>query len=827
MNDFYTNVYCKKNIMLVRGYLDGKRYKQVTKYKPYLFLPTKNESKFKNLNGDYVDKKQFESVSEARNFVRTYSEIENFSIYGLDKFVYTYIYDNYPKEIKYDVNLIKSWNIDIETDSSDGFADIQLANKPITLIGIKIKDKKIIFGHLDDYRSTDENVEYIKCVHEKDMLMQFLDFWDDEENGPDVVTGWNIENYDIPYLVNRITNLLGEEAVKRLSPWRILNQKTFESRGKEILTYTPVGIAVLDYYLLYKKFTYVNQESYSLDHIAFVEVKKRKLDYSEYESLDALCKNNYTKFVDYNIADLDRVSDIDEKNKFIELVYAIAYDAKINFVDALTSVLLWDIICHNYLLDRNIVIPSFKIKPFIDIPGGFVKDPQVGMHNWVVSFDVQSEYPHAIMMFNISPETLIGINTWDNNKIEGFIYSDETFENETFIQAGNGARFRKDKVGFLPELMRLQFQLRLNYKNKMLQLKKESETNDSKELKNEISKYDNLQKAKKIQLNSLYGSLANIYCRYYDWRLASAITLSSQLCIRYIEKHINEYFNNLLKTQNVDYIIAIDTDSCYVNFDPLIKKMGLTEKDKIVEFIDSICQEKIQPYITKCFEKLAKRVNTKNEMYMKREAISDKAVWKAKKMYIMNVLNNEGVNYKEPEIKIMGMEAVRSSTPQACRDAIKDVMKIILNKDEITLQKYIIEFRNKFKSLPFEDIAFPRGVNGIEKYHDSTNIFKSATPIHVRASLIYNNLIDKMKLKNKFPIIFNKDKIKFCYLILPNPCNSNVIAAPKILPKQFGIEKYIDYDTQFDKTFLEPIKAMIQPIGWSVEKTNNLEEFFN
>lgn len=343
-----------------------------------------------------------------------------------------------------------------------------------------------------------------------------------------------------------------------------------------------------------------------------------------------------------------------------------------------------------------------------------------------------------------------------------------------------------------------------------------------------VSQYDNAQKAKKVQLNSLYGSLANAHFRFYDWRLASAITLSGQLSVQWVEKHLNMYFNKLLGTNDIDYIIAVDTDSCYVCLEPLLNQIGIEGKttEQVVNLIDKLCKKQIQPVIDKFYEQLATNVNAmRNAMHMKREAIADKAIWKAKKRYIMNVWDSEGVRFAEPYLKMMGNEAIRSSSPAACKEAIKQAIKLIMDTDNDTVIKYIAEFRKKFYGLSFEEVAKPSGVNGIIEYADRATLFKKGTPIHVRASLVYNHHLRDKQLTNH-PAIYDGDKIKYCYLRMPNPVRSNVIAAPRMLPKEFGLEPFIDYKLQFEKTFLEPIKSILDSIGWTTEKVNTLERFF-
>ena len=357
-----------------------------------------------------------------------------------------------------------------------------------------------------------------------------------------------------------------------------------------------------------------------------------------------------------------------------------------------------------------------------------------------------------------------------------------------------------------------------------------------KQLEKDISKYKNLQLAKKVQLNSAYGALGNQYFRFFDVRMAESITLSGQLSIRWIEARMNEYLNKLLKTEDEDYVIASDTDSLYITFDRLVKQVfakgdGVQnlDTDRVVKFLDDVAQKKIEPFIDQSYQNLADLMNAYDQkMFMKREAIADKGIWTAKKRYALNVYDNEGVRYTEPKLKVMGLEIVKSSTPQSCRDALKGAVKLIMGSDEATVQKYIADFKEKFRTLPFEEVAFPRGVTDLTKYTTNGDEleFMKSTPIHVRGSLLYNHLLKQHKLEKRYESIKDGEKIKFCYLRTPNPVRQNVLSIMSSLPKEFGLNQYIDYDTQFDKAFLEPISAILSAIGWKAEKTATLEAFF-
>jgi len=305
--------------------------------------------------------------------------------------------------------------------------------------------------------------------------------------------------------------------------------------------------------------------------------------------------------------------------------------------------------------------------------------------------------------------------------------------------------------------------------------------------------------------------------------------MSGQLSVRWIGNKMNEYLNRILKTKNFDYLIASDTDSIYVDMEGLVNKVGITDELQIVKMLDEFCEQKIQPMINKSYEELASYMNAyKQKMFMKRETIASKGIWRGKKMYILNAWNIEGVQFSEPQVKVSGIESVRSSTPKASRVNIKKALEIIMNKDEKTTQAFIAEFKDNFRNLPFEDIAFPRGVKGLDKYASKVDgeVYIKGTPIHVKGALLYNNLIkNNEELSNKYPLIGENDKIKFAYLRMPNIIEDTVISVPESLPDEFDLQKYVDYDMQFQKTFLDPITSILDVIGWQAERQLTLEDY--
>jgi len=397
----------------------------------------------------------------------------------------------------------------------------------------------------------------------------------------------------------------------------------------------------------------------------------------------------------------------------------------------------------------------------------------------------------------------------------------------------NGQFFRTDKRGFMPSMLDEMYEDRKKFKKMMLKAKQEYENESDPDKKKEIDKlvarYDNLQLAKKVSLNSAYGAMGSQYFRFYDLRMALGVTSAGQLSIRWIENKINTYMNRILSTYGKDYVIASDTDSIYLNLGPLVD--NIIEKDfkveKVISIMDKICEDKIQPYIDESFKELAEYTHAyEQKMQMKREGLSNKGIWTAKKRYILNVYNNEGVQYNEPDMKVMGLEMIKSSTPSAIREKMKEVIGIIVKGTEKDVQKFIADFRVDFKKLPPEEISFPRSVNGLRQYSDTSTIYKKGTPIHVKGALLYNHYIKKQQLDKKYQLIQEGEKLKFTYLKQPNTMGETVISYPSRLPTELGLNNYIDYDMQFDKAFLEPIKIIIECIGWSTEKTSTLEALF-
>ena len=836
--DFYTNVCRSRDKILVQGYAGGKKQKIAVSYRPKHFIPSKKgQTPYKSLDGRPLEVVELNSMGGARKFREKYEGVEGFEIHGYDRYVYTYISDKFQGDIQWDFNKVKIATLDIECECEDGFPEPMLASEKVNAISIKPFNKETVVFGIGPWDHNRTDVIYINCKNEFDLLQKFIKYWRTEWF--DIITGWNVNSFDITYLCNRIDRLMGENEHTKLSPWGQSNVREFTTQGyQKQQVFDLLGVNIIDYLEMYRKKTFVNQESYKLDHIAQVELGKGKLDYSEYGSLHTLYKQDYAKFLEYNVRDVVLVEELDNKLGFMELVMSQAYTAKCNYSDTFGMVKYWETIIYNFLKDQGIQTPPQRLKTGNDknkpIAGAYVKEPLVGGHNWVMSFDLNSLYPHIIMQYNISPEKLVRGNRQDVS-IERLLdkQCDLSYCKQTdTCVAPNGVLFSRDKQGMFPELMETFYEERKEWKKKMIEYQKEKEkTKDVKrlrELDTLIKRAYNNQQVRKIALNSAYGAMANQYFAFFSIDLAEAITMSGQLIIKWAEKTVNGYLNDLLKTENEDYVVAMDTDSVYITMDKFVNQIFPedTPKEKVIDFL-SKAESKIEEALAEGFKDLADYTNAfQQKMEMGREVIADRGIWTAKKRYILNVHDNEGVRLAQPKLKMMGIETAKSSTPQWVRDKLATALEVVMRGTEQELWEFVETARKDFRNLPPEEVAFPRGCKGLIQYQCPTNIYSKGTPIHVRGSLLYNHLLKSKNLDMRYEMIKNGEKVHFAYLTMPNPINENVISFTSVLPREFDLHRFIDYDMQFEKSFVEPLKAIVQLINWNVEPVASLDSFF-
>jgi DNA polymerase elongation subunit (family B) len=861
---YYTNVARSGNFLLVREVRNGNRRKFKVKYNPTLYVPTRKATDMKATDGTPVEAISPGTMSECREFIDRYKDVQNFKVFGNTAYEYAFIQEEYPGPIEYSMSDLVISNLDIEVASRYGFPEPEEANEEVTAITVKNSKDGIytVFACGVFINKTPESVRFVQCEDEIDLLQRFLDFWQVLE--PDIITGWNLRTFDIPYLVNRITKILSEDDARRLSPWRQIRESTVNIFNKSIQVYDLVGTALLDYLMIYRKNVLQPRESYRLDYIAQVELDERKVDYGEYSGLQELYEKDFQKFVEYNIHDVRLVDRIDAKKRLIELQLIVAYHTKVNYVDVLSQVRAWDMHITNHLLEKNMVVPmkkhSDKSEQYV---GAYVMKPIPGMYEWVVSFDVTSLYPSIMRTLNMGIENKLALEDLtpamrkyqnhinanllmanDEGKdtvnidavIDGVtdeLHADLIAHNVTL--AANGQFYRRDPKSFYSVLIEALFDARLAYKKKAKDAEKERSTCTDParcaELDLEIANYDLKQSATKIQLNSLYGAMGNEHFRHFDVKNAEAVTTTGQFIIQMIAQGLNAYLDKRMKTNGYRWVIYSDTDSVYVSLKTVVDRYHPhgTLEDK-VNFVDKLCKEALQKEIERLFDLLITKYLNGAGPYLKmaREVIGDKAIWTSKKRYLINVRDKEGIRKPgcAPSLKSMGVEISKSTVPKFCREAMKKAVAIVMEQDQETLYAFVEETRQKFMSLPVDEMALPKSVNGLEKYSCEKNLYVSGAQAHTKGALLFNHLIDRFELGSKIQKIRDGDKIKFVYLTVPNRYNVNAMSFGSGVPPEFRLDEIINWEMMWEKTFMEPLDLILKAIKWKSEKTASLDDLF-
>jgi DNA polymerase elongation subunit (family B) len=827
-NKFYTSVAQHGDRILVREIVDGQERRREVDWSPSLFVKCKpNEVEYTSLFGDNTKRVTFDTIGDARDFVKKYEDVDGFEIYGQQNWVLQYIHQYELGEPVF--SEISVTSIDIETEVPEsGFPKPSKAEARVVLITCASRFKKPVTFGIKPYDGDDTDYRY--CEDESTLFREFLSWW--ETHCPAIATGWNIEGFDLPYLAVRIDKILGKSQVNRLSPWGVVRVSP-DRRDPDLIDVQILGVAVLDYLALMKKYTYGSRPSWSLGAVAAEEIGQTKLDHSEYASFNEFMEKDWPKFVQYNVIDAVLPLRIDDKMKLMDTALTVAYIAKINYQDGYSPVKTWDAIIHNALMDKGIVVPQRKSSGMSldSIEGGFVKTPIPGFKKHITAFDATSLYPSIMMTLNLSPETYLGLV---DSSVDLCLNGVWPNVQDGVAVGANGAMYSKKKRGIIPELVEGLMTLRRTSKNEMLKLKQELEKTGDKSLDFKIAALDNKQMAAKILANALYGAIANAGFRFFNPDIAESITTTGQLYIRSIDKQLPVLMAETFKIPVKDYVCYADTDSVYVSYEEIINKYFSNETDvhKLISIMEKTAKSKIQPLISRVTEEVSSKLSVYDDkISFKLEIAADKAVFVAKKKYVCRVYSSEGVAYAKPKTKVMGLEMIRSSTPMWVRNKLEEVFDLVFSTDEQTLQAFIKKSKDEFLTLPPEDIARPTGVNGLDKSEDSRNIYDRgrSVPIHVRASLLYNHYLKKHGLQTRYHSILEGDKIKYVYLKMPNPIKENVIAWPvdEQLPSEFGLHKYVDYQTQFDKTFLAAVQIVLTAIKWNAEHQSSLDEFFN
>lgn len=833
---FYTSVDVYGSSILVREVRDGIRSNRKEQWRPTLYMRDqgKEDSGLRSLYGDRVKPIQPGTIRDCKDFAKQYENVSGFDIFGQLNYQLQYMSQYAMGD--WDFKQVKCLGIDIEckVPPGGGFPKPENALGEINLITLQDVHTKrcYTFGTLEKPEKCDYT-NYTYCIDEANLLKMFLAFW--EQNMPDVVTGWNSNGFDLPYIINRIKKVLGEDYVKKLSPWGMVDCEMKEYKGKMELKFRITGVQCLDYMLLMKKFTYGGRESWSLGAVASEELDETKRA-NPGKTFEDFYTNYPDLFIDYNVQDTKLVTKMDEKMQLLQMALTIAYMARVNFEDVYSPVKLWDNIIHNMLIAEGVVVPQRKHTGLGGdaIVGAYVKDPKPGMYYDVGSIDATSLYPSLMLTLNLSPETYLG---QAYSTIEMCLDGNYVNKDPNVSMGANGSLFDKTKLGVIPRLIVDYMTRRKTTKKEMLGLEQEAENfkkagdyKSAEALKNKIASLNNLQMAIKILMNSLYGAMANKGFRFFNSDVAESITSTGQLYLRSIEKQIDEDLAAVFKIAKTTMMVYADTDSVYFSLKDVIDKYapGASELQRI-NMIEKLTLDKIVPAVNKITEQVSRDINAySHKIIFKNEIAADKVIWLGKKMYVCRVHSSEGVRYAKPKYKTMGISLVRSSTPKVVQDSLRNSLDTIFTKGESDTQQYIQTTRTDFMKFTPEEVAFPRGVSNVGEYSSSANIYRERTPIHCRAALLHNHLIDKLGLGNVYEKIKDGDKLKFIYLRSPNPIHENVIgwSADGKLPEEFGLHKYIDWELQFEKTFKDAIENIIEPIGWSTEPRATLDEFF-
>lgn len=826
-------------------------------YKPTLFTSSDDPNSEWTSIFDYPLKPiKFDSMKAAKDFANQYKSIDQFVLEGNSNYGNQFIIELFDgKQPDYVAQNIKRNLTDIEVDAPV-FPDPEIADWPVTAICCYNSTEDVFYSvalrnessgpdwEWDQSKSPEEiqelTVKFKAFDTERDLLQWFLDHCEAEQY--DIISGWNSEGFDIPYLINRCTKLFNDKYVRsKLSPFGQIEQFTkTNSYGNEFTKFEIVGLPHLDYLELYKKFTYTPRESYKLDFIAQEELGTKKLSYEESGSLENLYRDSLQNYVDYNIQDVNLMRLLEKKLALFDIVFALTYYGMSNYEDTLGTVKYWEQLIAKYLYTQN-KVPLFNRKSggSRDFEGAYVREPVKGFHNWVFSLDLNSLYPHIIQQLNLGVETLIDPDHLPDeiNQLKDTVTFDQILNKTADLSvlkeydlsmSPSYAYYSKDKMSFLSALMRELYAQRKVFKKEMLAAEQKKVDSSSPEEKRKWesreSAMNNMQLAMKICLNSLYGALGQKSFLYYKVDNAEAITKFGQLINRWTCTRLETFFQTLFDTPDQTYWVYSDTDSGYFSIDSLVKSLPSTYDTKqIVDSIDDFVESIVQPKIDQICQELCDYMNNyEQRMLWSREIISDRAAWVGKKKYVMHVLNNEGVNFiGKNKYKIMGMESVKSSTPAWARGKLTELYKNALQYDESMIHGFIEETRAYYDQLSVSEIAIPRGTNDIEKYVDQQGMPAKGCPKHVRAAIVHNNFLDTYGLK-RIPKIRSGDKIKFVELKLPNPFQSPVVGYVDYPPKEMELDKYVDRDLIFEAAFEKPAKIFLDAVEWNLEETNTL-----
>lgn len=839
--DYYTSVNATYGKILYRGYHvddDGVRKRVSSKldFSPTLYVDSNDEkSEFKSLYGKPLQAKKFATMPDARSFIKEYSNVMDIYGYSANRAEYEFISRAFPNVMSVLLEDLTVIGFDIETkvgvNGPPGVPDPYKALEEITHIAFQDHKTGKVVSYTTAKISLDDesDVEYVNFSNEKELLFAIIKFIEHED--PDIIYGFYSDFFDVPYIINRIRNVLGVKAMTRLSPFGIVEEREYEVNNKVLVEYTIVGRTLLDTQAMYKKFVLTKREAYSLDALAKVELGVGKLEnpcstFKEFSE----SPEHINTFAKYNVIDTKRLTELDKKCGLLDLAVSLTYLMKCNFDDVFSPVRYWECYIMSILQNENTFVSVVnQSNGSREIPGAYVEEPVPGFYDWVVSIDATALYPSIMKCMNLSPETLIGV--LPGVDVAGFLsgktYTDFGCDSDLSL-AANGAMFHKKFVGIVPRLVDNVLIGRRIAKNEMLRLKQLYIDTKDPQYKKQADLQNILQGALKVAANSFYGVFLQKGFMFYDPRIGEAITLTGQYIIMLVGDHCNKRFNEFFKTEDVKYTIYRDTDSCFFTLGNVVKKYWPNATDlQIVDALDKLVENNLRKFIDEATDEIASSQNHYiKTIFFKRENICSGGFWMAKKKYALKVYDSEGVRYPEGDYKIMGIEVVRSSTPAIAREALKQCVIHVIDKDIDKVRNDVKIAHQQFLTVPVEEIAFPRGANNLSTYSSADSIYTKGTPIAVRASLMHNHFVQKLSIEDKYEPIQEGAKIRFIYLKEPNHLKENIIAFTEILPPEFGLHKYVDRELQFEKVFMAPLVNIMKAVGWELEPKQSLDEFF-
>lgn len=823
----------------------GKRISYDTTFEPYIYLETNKESDITSIFDTKLKKKKFKNQAERSRYLKDNSIIRVFENLNVQQ---QFLIDNFWEKNEsedFTKHPLKVLFIDIETYSPDTFPSPSNPEHPVNVITAYDSLKKHFFTWgLKDYVAKQTNTTYYACKTEKELFEKFLSYF--ESDYPDILSGWNSEFFDIPYIINRITKILGEDDTKRLSPVGNLRPVTFMGKfGREQVHWHIEGVSCVDYLDIYKRFCPVLRESYKLDAIGEVELSENKVDYGD-TNLASLSDDNWELFIDYNIQDVNLLVRLEEKLQYLKLLRMISYAGLTTLEGALGSLSVITGLCAIRARFHKKRIPTFKKGKENEEQnaGAYVGEPLKGFQENIVSFDANSLYPNVMITLNLSPETKIGTITDKTDKDitiqhvngQNFKLSIPSFmkfvEKEKIAISKAKVLFTQKKKGIIPETVDHFYKKRVEIQRQLKLLKRKSipldkESVEYTKLKHEIDNLNITQHTIKILINTIYGYFGNKHSPLGDDELAESITLTGQAVIKESNRLLEEFIRtraNLTESELREDtpIIYNDTDSSYVSIKHIVRNTGLKmldSKGKVTAAYYKQVQDMedhLNQGITKWGHTSLGSIDCR--LIFKREAIADAGLFLQKKRYVLHVLDEEGIPCDK--FKYTGVEVVRTTMPAPIKPYVKKIIETMLMTRDLTqTNKIFNETYDLFKELPVEDIAFVMGIKGYEKYAaqcDGFNVAKHM-PIHVRAAYFYNMFLEKFKIERKYESLSSGDKVRYLYARQPNRYGINIIGYKYTYPKEFKNIFELDREKMFEKIIFSVIDRFYEAVNWKLK----------